>query len=253
MRKIFLNLCSIIILLTICVNCKKSDTSPQPVYNNTQTSTLKINIMFGNQMIIKDSPAYVNTAGNTLSVSLLKFFIGHVYVSYTDGSTDSTMDYFLVDLNLPNSQTLKINTTQGKTIKTLKFLFGVDSKSNSSGKQTGALDPSDGMFWTWNTGYLFYKCEGFFFDKTANKYTVYLQHYSNKVTETIISLEPKTGIMASSTIPIPIKFDINTVFGTNLNTQIDLTSNKFRQSTDAADEPWIYLMHNNINNAFSLQ
>jgi hypothetical protein len=29
-----------------------------------------------------------------------------------------------------------------------------------SGAQTGALDPTKGMFWTWNTGYIMAKLEG---------------------------------------------------------------------------------------------
>jgi hypothetical protein len=37
---------------------------------------------------------------------------------------------------------------------------GVDSTRNVSGAQTGALDPTNGMFWTWNTGYIFAKLEG---------------------------------------------------------------------------------------------
>jgi hypothetical protein len=39
-------------------------------------------------------------------------------------------------------------------------LLGVDSIKNVSGTQTGALDPLQGMFWTWNTGYIMAKLEG---------------------------------------------------------------------------------------------
>ncbi len=36
----------------------------------------------------------------------------------------------------------------------------MDSARNCSGIQSGALDPVNGMFWTWNTGYIFFKLEG---------------------------------------------------------------------------------------------
>jgi hypothetical protein len=37
----------------------------------------------------------------------------------------------------------------------------VDSALNCSGAQSGALDPVNGMFWTWNTGYIYFKLEGY--------------------------------------------------------------------------------------------
>jgi hypothetical protein len=40
------------------------------------------------------------------------------------------------------------------------FLIGVDSLRNFSGLQTGALNPSNGMFWSWSTGYIFVRVEG---------------------------------------------------------------------------------------------
>ena len=39
-------------------------------------------------------------------------------------------------------------------------MIGVDSLHNCSGAQSGVLDPINGMFWTWNTGYIFMKLEG---------------------------------------------------------------------------------------------
>lgn len=42
----------------------------------------------------------------------------------------------------------------------ITFLIGVDSLHNVSGAQTGALDPVNDMFWTWNSGYVMAKLEG---------------------------------------------------------------------------------------------
>ena len=42
----------------------------------------------------------------------------------------------------------------------ISFTIGVDSARNVSGAQTGALDPLNGMFWTWNSGYVMAKLEG---------------------------------------------------------------------------------------------
>jgi hypothetical protein len=42
----------------------------------------------------------------------------------------------------------------------ISFMFGVDSTRNVSGAQTGALSPSNAMFWSWTTGYIMIKAEG---------------------------------------------------------------------------------------------
>ncbi len=42
----------------------------------------------------------------------------------------------------------------------ISYLIGVDSTRNVSGAQTGALAETNGMFWEWNTGYIFLKLEG---------------------------------------------------------------------------------------------
>ncbi|NJL13328.1 MAG: hypothetical protein HC913_10220 [Microscillaceae bacterium] len=43
-----------------------------------------------------------------------------------------------------------------------RFAIGVDSLHNHGGSQTGALDPLNGMFWTWTQGYIFVRIEGYY-------------------------------------------------------------------------------------------
>ncbi len=54
------------------------------------------------------------------------------------------------------------------TYQTITFTLGVDSLLNCSGAQDGALDPLNGMFWTWNSGYIFFKLEGYSSSSTAD-------------------------------------------------------------------------------------
>ena len=44
----------------------------------------------------------------------------------------------------------------------IKFQLGLDSFTNVSGALTGDLDPTKGMYWTWQSGYINLKIEGFF-------------------------------------------------------------------------------------------
>ena len=65
---------------------------------------------------------------------------------------------FRIWMTLPHSA-LTFRYRRG-SFNQLSFIIGVDSLHNVSGAQTGALDPINGMFWTWNTGYIFAKFEG---------------------------------------------------------------------------------------------
>jgi hypothetical protein len=67
--------------------------------------------------------------------------------------------YHLV--NAEDSQSLTIPLAGLKQgIYDLGFSIGVDSMTSKQGLKSGALDPTKGMFWAWNTGYIFVKVEG---------------------------------------------------------------------------------------------
>lgn len=42
----------------------------------------------------------------------------------------------------------------------LQFSIGIDSTTNALGALGGALDPINGMYWTWQSGYIHFKLEG---------------------------------------------------------------------------------------------
>jgi hypothetical protein len=67
--------------------------------------------------------------------------------------------YFLVDAARPASQIIDVQLSN-VPFNRLMFQVGIDSILNVSGAQTGALDPLNGMFWTWNSGYIMAKLEG---------------------------------------------------------------------------------------------
>jgi hypothetical protein len=66
--------------------------------------------------------------------------------------------YHLVDLEFPESGDWTIHSSGFDEIS---FLLGTDSLTNVSGVYGGDLDPVKGMYWTWNSGYINVKLEGF--------------------------------------------------------------------------------------------
>lgn len=60
-------------------------------------------------------------------------------------------------------------------IRQLSFLIGTTESVNLEGVHTGALDPVYGMYWTWNSGFVNFKIEGYA-DSSSNSIKKYEYH-----------------------------------------------------------------------------
>jgi hypothetical protein len=105
---------------------------------------------------------YSNFFGEPYTVKAFKFYVHAFEMINTDSAkvfAVSNDKYFLVDFSDTTTTTIKLGILPYQYNR-LAFTIGVDSARNVSGAQTGALDPTKGMFWTWNTGYIMAKLEG---------------------------------------------------------------------------------------------
>lgn len=107
-----------------------------------------------------DTVAYRNDLGQPFMVTMLKYYIGLIRLDEEGGSSVSFKDYYLVDEEDEASGSIALSNIPAGRYTGISFLVGVDSAGNCSGAQAGALDPVHGMFWAWNTGYIFFKLEG---------------------------------------------------------------------------------------------
>jgi hypothetical protein len=126
--------------------------------------TGKIEIRFehciGKKILVKDS-SYSNAFNEIFTVSKFKYYISNLCFSIPSIVQQQriTANCFLIDEADPRSKTISMQVPAG-SYDSIQFLLGVDSIKNISGAQTGALDPLNDMFWTWNTGYVMAKLEG---------------------------------------------------------------------------------------------
>ena len=120
--------------------------------------TFKNNV--GSQPLVLDKD-YTNSFGETYSVHKFRYYISQIQiVDNSDMSVQLFKDnYFLVDAGDTSTHTITVPLSL-KHISYFSFVLGVDSTSNVSGVQEGALDPANGMFWTWNSGYIMAKLQG---------------------------------------------------------------------------------------------
>jgi hypothetical protein len=67
----------------------------------------------------------------------------------------------LVDIALSTSAVMRLESTgKGNTFNHLRFKLGIDSLTSVSGAMGGDLDPTTGMYWAWQSGYVNFKMEG---------------------------------------------------------------------------------------------
>jgi hypothetical protein len=148
---------SLILIAFIAGGCKRnSDALPgTPTTVNLQFS----HVISGSPFVLGNT--YANDFGESFTATKYKYYISKIRLENTLNGNHAAINenYFLVDEALSSSKNINFNTTTG-SYNAVSFLMGVDSIRNVSGAQTDALDPANGMFWTWNSGYIMAKFEG---------------------------------------------------------------------------------------------
>ena len=124
------------------------------------TFTIQFENVVGNDILKLDNATYKNSFGQTFTVSKFKYYISNIRLKNISGKEFKSKEYFLVDEENLKSKTLSLKAIPEGEYSSITFTVGVDSLHNCSGVQKGALDPVKGMFWAWNTGYIFMKLEG---------------------------------------------------------------------------------------------
>jgi hypothetical protein len=190
---------------------------------------------------------YTNAANNKYTVDLLKYYVTNVVLVNENGSEWLAKNYNLIDLEVPNQNTINLkNVPMGKYTK-MTFILGVDSSRNNSGVQDGFLDPSYGMIWTWNTGYIFFKHEGSFTNSLNGKKPLRF-HLGTTPARGLVSLTLPAVNLKENTNAFYVNFDLNKAY--SAKNIIDFSVDNDRQSSDPADDAWIVNMKNNLENSF---
>jgi hypothetical protein len=119
------------------------------------------------QWAMSGAPFTMNTmlyhpmSGDSLKFTTFKHYLSNIKLHHVDGSVwEAPESYHLLNVDDPTSLVLDFTGVPAGEYNALEITFGVDSLRNVSGLQTGALDPANNMFWSWNTGYIMIKAMG---------------------------------------------------------------------------------------------
>lgn len=111
----------------------------------------------------------LNTCGETpveqkLALKTFKSYLSQL-TFYFEGKPSYTVPdlYFLLDMGDSNRSKLRCVVPKGTKYNQVGFLLGLDSATNVGGAMGGDLDPTLGLYWTWQSGYINMKIEGDYF------------------------------------------------------------------------------------------
>ncbi len=215
MKKIFLAASLAALLFS---SCKKENAIDYNLDTKSEL-TLEFDNIAGDQQLILNTN-YTNAAGEPFSVSLLQYFVSNIRLKKADGSeyaVPQAESYFLIQEQNAASRLCKVQVPEGE-YKELSFTIGVDSLRSTKpiNERTGVLDPAnypsghDGMYWSWNSGYIFLKMEGSSpvapaDPSGAKKYRFHIGGFGgyssstiNNIRETIINLSDKGTVKVKS-------------------------------------------------------
>jgi len=111
---------------------------------------------------------FVTAAGDTVNFSTFKYYVSNFVLVKDDGSeyvVPQSSTYHLVDAAVAASSSITLADIPAGNYTGIKYIIGVDSLRSTTdvSQRTGDLDPAGAgadMYWSWNSGYIFYKIVG---------------------------------------------------------------------------------------------
>lgn len=157
------------ISLSFFYSCSDSET-PTPTDGDTGKLTLEFDNVVGDKNLVLNGVTYYNASNEDFIVTKFNYFISNIKLTKSDGTiytVPQDSSYFLIKEDTKASQFVTLNNVPYGDYKAVEFMVGVDSLRSTAPieKRTGVLDPGgsmaeDGMYWAWNSGYIFVKLEG---------------------------------------------------------------------------------------------
>jgi len=122
--------------------------------------TIDFNSYVGKDLLKLDTIGYKNEFGQSYSVTKFKFYISDIRIKDVSGYEYYITQSFLLNQEDSSSMQIVLKEVPYGNFVSISFIIGVDSMNSVNGAQSGNLDPLNGMYWTWNSGYIFLKLEG---------------------------------------------------------------------------------------------
>jgi hypothetical protein len=215
------------------------------------TLTLQIKARYQGQDIVFNKQ-YTDPDGNTLSFSLLQFYLSHLTLIKTDNSQTEISSVNFVDVADPTSLSLSFNNLQGD-FKGIQFGCGVDSVQNSTAVKTNGVGPLE-------TGTNYWSMLQFQFQVLEGKWDTTLSH--GFLTQPLVyhvgtnplythsSLNHSFSVCCSKTTTLTIYLDVDKIFSGG-PAKLNLPADDYTQCANAQELQVAAKFANNFSQAFT--
>lgn len=124
-----------------------------------QRLDVRVESKIGREVFIPGSTVVFN--GDTILCNEMRLYLGSFKLLKGGAELASRpLDYVLIDFSNPTTTSFELQDLNDVDFDAVSFLIGVDSTLQVDGPHGGALDPAEGMYWTWQNGYIYTKLEG---------------------------------------------------------------------------------------------
>lgn len=131
------------------------------IKKNQKDVPIFLQLNFHEESLVLKDKKYVTKTNDTVVITKMKFYLSDIVLESEDGTQyKESNSVHLVDAENLSSLKFDLKNVPDVKIKKIRFNIGVDSLTSVSEKFDGDLDPSLGMYWAWNTGYINMKLEG---------------------------------------------------------------------------------------------
>ncbi|MFM7769154.1 MAG: MbnP family protein, partial [Bacteroidota bacterium] len=168
---------------------------------------------------IKNTP--LDFVDSILHVEMLKCYIGNIEFLNLNKEIvgKDTLNYRLLDFS--NRGTLNFSIPgNSTTAHFIRLTLGVDSITNSNGVHCCALDPANGMYWSWQSGYIQFKLEGK--DKRGQAFNLHLGGFTHAQMSSISTEIPIIRLKTNGPILPKDKRSQDLIIHLNLDSFLEL-------------------------------
>ena len=127
-------------------------------YSQNDSITVRFVPTFNGELLVLDKNYPLHNY-DSARIRQLKFYVSNFsFITQDSTKTPHQNMGYLIDLE--DKLQLKLPLNSQFAFDSIGFNLGIDSLTNSGGALSGDLDPINGMYWAWQSGYINFKLEG---------------------------------------------------------------------------------------------
>ena len=125
------------------------------IFGQNDSITIKFIPTFNGENLVLDKN--YSLSFDSAKITKLKFYVSNFSFIKADSVSYplQTKGYLM---NIENK--LEVKLPINSSFDSIRFCIGIDSSTNSGGALGNDLDPINGMYWAWQSGYINFKLEG---------------------------------------------------------------------------------------------